>query len=182
LDTVIVLAMHGAPPNDFPQRELSDYFRLHAEIEAGSHHGGASEEIESRYAILDTKMRAWPRNNRNDPFHAGSFALATELERQTNRRVLVGFNEFCAPSLEEAFERAREAGALRVVVITPMMTAGGSHAELDIPLAIKNAQTRFPDIEIIYAWPFERREVASFLAVQLANFLYHHEKVTGLRN
>ena len=180
METMIVLAMHGAPPNDFPKPDLAKYFELHAQMEAN--HGPAhpvNAAMTDLFSRLDEKMRAWPRNERNDPFYAGSMALARELETQSGSRVLVGFNEYCAPSLEEAFVEAVAAGAERIAVLTPMMTAGGSHAEVDIPVAIQKAQARFPGIEFIYAWPFERSQIASFLAEQLANFLAHRQQLTA---
>jgi sirohydrochlorin cobaltochelatase len=59
--------------------------------------------------------------------------LAAQLAQARGLEVLVGFNEFCAPSLDEAFAQAVAQGAQRVVVITPMMTRGGEHAEALCP-------------------------------------------------
>lgn len=185
MPTLIVLAMHGAPPNDFPSRELGEYFHLHSAVEAAhhgsqphgnGHHNGqgqppiTAEEL-SRYHDLEERIRHWPRTEANDPFHTGSMALAKALEQECCQRVLVGFNEFCAPSLEDAFQEAAEAHVRRVLVITPMMTSGGSHAEKDIPAAIGAARERYPNIEFTYAWPFGQREVAGFLATQVARHL-----------
>ena len=52
--TVIILAMHGAPPNDFPEREMGEFFSLHARLE----HTSAPERaaLEQRYADLDKKI------------------------------------------------------------------------------------------------------------------------------
>ncbi|HKY79756.1 MAG TPA: CbiX/SirB N-terminal domain-containing protein [Anaerolineales bacterium] len=187
MPTLIVLAMHGVPPNDFPGRELGEYFHLHSAVEAAqhsSHHQGnghgqhnghgkpaLSQEELIRYHDLEGRIRDWPRTEANDPFYAGSLALAKALEKECGQRVLVGFNEFCAPSLEEAFQEAAEARARRVLVITPMMTSGGSHAEKDIPVAIRAAGESHPEIEFIYAWPFGKREVAGFLAAQVTRYL-----------
>ena len=57
---VIVLAMHGAPPRDFPRAELVEFMSLHGRMEASpvSH----SPALESRYEELEIKMRDWPRN------------------------------------------------------------------------------------------------------------------------
>ena len=33
MKTVLVLAMHGAPPNDFPTNELVEYMNLHNQLE-----------------------------------------------------------------------------------------------------------------------------------------------------
>ena len=170
--SIIVLAAHGAPPSDFPHPELSEFFKLHAQLES-SHHAqgnGNALAIQDRYAVLETKLRSWPRNDKNDPFFASSVALGRELERQSGMQVLVGFNEYCAPSLEDSLAWAAKSGADRVIVITPMLTAGGAHAAVDIPVTIKTVQTKNPDVEFIYAWPFEREEVASFLAQQVQKY------------
>ncbi len=59
MTTVIVLAMHGAPPNDFPERETAELFGLHARLEHA--HEPERAALEHRHAELDAKMRAWPR-------------------------------------------------------------------------------------------------------------------------
>ena len=48
------------------------------------------------------------------------------------------------------------------------MTRGGEHSELDIPAAVQRAQTRHPDLPILYVWPFDTGVVARFLAAQIA--------------
>ena len=103
---VIVLVMHGAPPNDYPPREMAELFGLHARLEHA--HGSERAELERRHAELDAKMRAWPRTPQNDPFWSGSHELAEHLGRGTGLQVIVGFNEFCAPSLAEALKRAAD--------------------------------------------------------------------------
>jgi len=162
---VTVLAMHGMPPNDFPQPEIAELFGLHVRLEHAV--GPKRASLERRYAALDASVRAWPRTAQNDPFYAGSQELGEQLSRATGREVLVGFNEFCAPSLDEALDQAIARGAERVIVITPMMTRGGEHSEVDIPAAIRRVQERNPGIPILYVWPFEASEVATFLAAQI---------------
>ena len=168
--TVIVLAMHGAPPNDFSKNEIGELFGLHAHLEHAS--GPERAALVRRHEELSAKMRAWPRTAQNDPFHAGSLELARELRLATDLEVIAAFNEFCAPTLDEAFDQAQKQGAERVVVITPMMTRGGEHSEADIPRAIQRAQEMYPNIEIAFAWPFDVKRVAEFLAEQAADFFY----------
>ena len=165
---IIVLAMHGVPPRDFPPQELMEFFGLHARLEHAA--GPEAAALERRHAELDAKVRAWPRTAENDPFYAGSQALATHVSQATGQDVIVGFNEFCAPGLDEALDQAAARGASRVVVVTPMVTPGGQHSEVDIPAAVKRAQERHPAISIAYAWPFDAAEVAQFLAAQIARF------------
>jgi len=181
--TAIVLAMHGAPPLDFPKDEM-------AEVMSSQHYDGHGEHGDhqdhtvsdqpetvrdqqvrrQRVARLAAKMRAWPRTADNDPFYAGSHELATHLAASTRCDVVVGFNELCDPTVPAALDKAVAQGAERVVVITPMMTKGGEHSELDISSAVRSAQKRYPGVEIVYAWPFEVTEVAQFLSAQVQRF------------
>lgn len=174
MTTFIVLASHGSPPADFPHAEMADFFRLHAQLESGNSHGRGVQpltDVRVRYKQLENKMRNWPRSETNDPFYTGTISLAKELEAESGLPVIVGFNEYCAPSLDEALEKAVAKGADRVVVITPMMTSGGSHSEHDIPESIKGAKTKNPDVEFVYAWPFDRSKAANFLAAQVVSFI-----------
>jgi sirohydrochlorin cobaltochelatase len=162
---IILLAMHGAPPNDFPPRETTELFNLHFQLEHMPK--GVRPDLEARYTELDAKMRAWPRNASNDPFYRGSQELAAHLRQASGQEVVVGFNEFCAPTLAEAFALAADSTPGQIVVITPMMTRGGEHSEVDIPEAIQQAQRQHPGIEILYAWPLDPSQIACFLADQI---------------
>jgi sirohydrochlorin cobaltochelatase len=166
---VIVLAMHGAPPLDFPKPEMAEFFGLHAGIGHGE--GAAQDAARLRYKELEAKMRAWPRTPRNDPFYAGSLDLAEHLRRASGLEVVVGFNEFCAPTLDEALNRAAETAVETIIVVTPMMTRGGEHSALDIPEAIRRTQAKHPARRFIYAWPFDTEDIARFLASQVSQFL-----------
>ncbi|GER78844.1 MAG: CbiX/SirB N-terminal domain-containing protein [Chloroflexi bacterium] len=168
MGTVIVLAMHGAPPKDFPVKEAGELFGLHSRLEHVS--GPEREALERRHEELELKMRAWPRTAGNDPFHAGSLELAEQLSKVTGLEVILGFNEFCAPSLDQAIEQAVKEEVERVIVITPMMTRGGEHSEVDIPNTVQRAQMKYPNVEIAYVWPFDVAQVAQFLAAQLSAY------------
>ncbi len=166
---VIVLAMHGMPPNDFPADEMAELFGLHARLARAS--GPERAALECRHAELENKMLMWPRTVKNDPFYAGSQELAVHVGEVTGHKVIVGFNEFCAPSVDKALDHAVAQDAKQIIVITPMMTRGGEHAEADIPRTIQAARQRHPHIPIVYAWPFEAADVAHFLAAQVARFV-----------
>jgi sirohydrochlorin cobaltochelatase len=169
MKTVIVLAMHGMPPADFPGEELAEFFKLQAIIQAGK--GGVSESMQVRYAFLDNKIRNWSRSDLNDPFHAASRDLAAHLGRESGCEVVVGYNEFCAPTIHEALQSAARKKTNKIIVVTQMMTRGGKHAEKDIPAAIDEFRKLHPKIEVIYAWPFDTAEVAKFLSDHISPFL-----------
>lgn len=168
-NVVIVLAMHGAPPNDFPKDELAELFGLHAQLEHA--HESVQAALLHRHAQLENKLLAWPRTAKNDPFYAGSQELAVCLSEITGYQVIVGFNEFCAPSVDKALDCAVARAPDKVIVITPMLTQGGEHAEIDIPSAIRRARQRHPHTPIVYAWPFEVSDAAQFLVAQIAHFV-----------
>jgi sirohydrochlorin cobaltochelatase len=175
--TIIVLAMHGVPPSDFPKHETGELFRLHGQIARASEH--EREALQRRHDELEEKMRAWPRNGQNDPFFVGSQELADKLSGAAGCEVIVGFNEFCGPSVEEAIEQAVGRGADEVVTITPMMTRGGEHSEQDIASSVSRAQLRHPAVRMVYAWPFLVEDVAGFLAAQVARFKEEHTLQTA---
>ncbi len=166
--TVIVLAMHGVPPADFPRPELTEFMRLHTMLEHGS---VGDDHLQMRRDVLEVKLRSWRRTAANDPYWAASSELARELKKVTGHRVVVGFNEFCAPSLDCALDAAATGRAARVVVVTPMMTQGGEHSEKDIPGSVERARARHPKVEFVYAWPFPSTAAARFLAEQVARSL-----------
>jgi len=166
MKTIIVLAMHGTPPKDFPREEFAEFFRLHSQVGKGA----TSSPIQERYDFLDNKMRNWPRNERNDPFHAASQELAAQLSKVSGLEVILGYNEFCAPGLDEALQYAVNENADKIIVATPMMTRGGEHAEKDIPAKIKDFSKRYPKVAITYAWPFDTVQVAGFLSEHIFRF------------
>jgi len=166
LDSIIVLAMHGAPPSDFPRRELGEFFQLPGQMRQADPE--TRGRLAERHSELDAMLRGWPRTAQNDPYFAGSYELAGHLETATGRRVLVGFFEFCGPSLDEALDQAVESGAERVLVVTPMTTRGGAHSEKDIPDAVHRAELRHPEMTFTYVWPLDPAAVAHLLASQIA--------------
>src|SRR5271157_287207 len=138
METVIVLAMHGMPPKNFPKPDLQEFFSLHARVEGAG--DSLPDEILMRHEELHDAMRQWPRNADNDPFNVAAIEIAQLLEKEVSIPVYIGYNEYCSPSLEEVFESAISNGALKIIVVTPMMTRGGDHAEAEIPAAIDHAR------------------------------------------
>jgi sirohydrochlorin cobaltochelatase len=168
MTTAIVLAMHGTPSKDFPHGEMAEMFGLHARLHGA--HGPEADAIAGRHDAIEKRMREWPRTADNDPYWAASQELAEHLEKITDLRVVVGFNEFCNPSIEDAVGVVVSGGANDVLIMTPMMTRGGEHSEVDIPSAIARAQEAHPGVTIRYAWPFDPEDVASFLAQHAQRF------------
>jgi len=93
MKTVVVLAMHGAPPGDLPRMQVALSVGLHMVLEHGA--GPLRPLLERFHARLDT--RTWPRTAENDPFYAASQRLAAQLGQVAGTEVIVGFNEFCTP-------------------------------------------------------------------------------------
>ena len=166
MSDVIVLAVHGNLASDFPKEELGEYFGLRGRLALVTADDKA--RVEARYRALDARLRAWPRTPANDPFWAASMALGEHLSHVAGPRVVVGFNEFCDPSVDTALDHAAALGASRILVVTPMLTRGGEHAEHEIPAAIRRARERHQGLPIVYAWPYEPIEVAQFLTDQLS--------------
>ena len=165
-DRVIVLAMHGAPPNDFPRAEMGEFHALHARLEHGD--PSMSDAMKARAEMLDRKMRGWSRTAENDPFWAASQEIARHLSADRRESRGGGVQRVLRPGPRR--RRSPSAAAGRpgsVQVITTMLTRGGGHAEVDIPAAIARAQAAFPDVPFVYAWPHDMRDVARFLADRL---------------
>ncbi len=51
-----------------------------------------------------------------------------------------------------------------------MITRGGSHSETEIPIELNALQTKYPDIDFQYAWPFSMDSFATFLTDHIKNF------------
>jgi len=161
----VVLVGHGGIPKDCPQDLVTKLKRLEAQRRAAKQPPSA-EEIE-----LDTKIRQWPRTVETDPYKSGLEAVAAELQSQLDGVLFgIAYNEFCAPTLEEAVEELIAKGARSIVVTTTMFTPGGSHSEVEIPEIMDELRKLHPSVEFRYAWPFDLHEVASTLASQINRF------------
>jgi sirohydrochlorin cobaltochelatase len=167
-ENYILLVGHGIPASDYPKERLREFFRMHWDDHAegaGIHEHGLSERD-----IRDKEIREWPRTPENDPYKYGVEAIAKRLEDRTGRPVLVAYNEFCAPTVEQAVEDAIARGAKRIVVVPTMMTPGGGHSEEDIPKSIAASVKKHPNIQVVYAWPFEVDRIASTLSDHVERF------------
>lgn len=161
----VILVGHGGVPRDFPRALITELKGLEGQRKA---RGGpaSTREIE-----LETQVRCWPRTATTDPYQAGIESLAAQLRPAlAGARLLVAYNEFCAPTLDEATATLVADGVRRIVVMPSMLTPGGVHSEVDIPEALADLRARHRDVEIVYAWPFDLSAVARMLAAQVGRF------------
>jgi len=155
----VVLVGHGAPPRDFPRDLVA---RLKA-LEGRRMASGGPMSAEER--DLDARIRSAPRTADNDPYREGLLALSAALREALDDEALyVAYNEFCAPSLEDAVAEAIGHGARVITVVPSMLTPGGVHSEVEIPEILARLRVEHADVTIRYAWPFDLTRVAAMLA------------------
>jgi len=161
----VVLVGHGGIPKDCPQELVTRLKRLEAQRRA-TKTAPSEEERE-----LDARIRRWPRTAATDPYRSGLEAIADALRPHLDGALFgLAYNEFCAPTLEEAVEDLVSQGATHITVTTTMFTPGGSHAELEIPDTLDQIRQRYPTVVLRYAWPFDLPAVAKLLHDQVARF------------
>jgi sirohydrochlorin cobaltochelatase len=160
----VVLIGHGGSATDTPRALVGELKRLEAERQARR-----ELTMSPREAELDRQVRAWPRRPETDPYKYGVEEIAQALApRLGGRRLVVAYNEFCAPSVEDAIETLVGEGFERIVLISTMYTRGGIHAECEIPGIVIETRKKHPRVSVEYAWPYEPGFIADFLAAQLA--------------
>lgn len=161
----IVLVGHGGVPKDCPHDLVRKLKQLEAQRRAA---GGPISPEEQE---LDRKIRRWPRTPQTDPYKEGLESLTAQLRPLLKRdRLAIAYNEFCAPTLEEAVEELIEEGMWDITVVSSMFTAGGSHAEIEIPETVGKLKHAYPNATIRYAWPFDQQLIAGMLAAHLKQF------------
>ena len=155
----VILVGHGGIPTDCPPELVRELKRLEAEAR-----GRTTTELR----LADQRLRRWPRTAKTDPYQPGLEAVAAALaKRLPGRLVLTAYNEFCSPSLEEAFETAAARGAREIAVITTMYTRGGIHSEKEIPEELKALAAKHPGVEVAYCWPFDLENISRLLADEI---------------
>jgi sirohydrochlorin cobaltochelatase len=157
-DTALVLAMHGTPPIDLPNLIMMEFMMAKA---------GMGER--AKHKKLEKKIRNWPRTDK-DAYWVGTRKMGEVMEKMTGSQVIVGYNEFCAPSLAEAFDEAIQGKAQKVLVLSPMWEHANPHSDSDVPIAIRRAKKKFPEVAFVYAWPFSYEKTVPFLRDQLLTF------------
>ncbi|PIQ83132.1 MAG: hypothetical protein COV75_08960 [Candidatus Omnitrophica bacterium CG11_big_fil_rev_8_21_14_0_20_63_9] len=168
----VVLIGHGAPATDCPPQLIGELMSLewreHGSAHGHSHQQDSAPALAQRAHALDAQIRDWPRHGGNDPYKAGLERLGDVLRPLLPTDLFViGYNEFCRPSIPEAIDDVIRRGATRVMVLPTMMTPGGVHSEQDIPRALEAVRRAHPNVAIEYLWPFDLQQVAALLAAQV---------------
>ena len=160
----VILIGHGGTASDTPKAAIGELKRLEAERQARR-----ETVMSAREAELDKLVREWPRTPATDPYKAGVEEIAAALAPKLGgRKLVVAYNEFCAPSVESAIDALVKEGFTRISLISTMFTRGGIHAECEIPGIVLEARKRHPGVAVEYAWPFDAGVIADFLAGQLS--------------
>ena len=161
----LILVGHGGIPTDCPDELIQKFMALHKKRTA---QGLPATKMELE---LERTIRLWPRDAETDPYKAGLESLASHLANLLAGWTLkTAYNEFCAPSIREAVESLVNDDVKEIVLVTTMLTPGGSHSEKEIPEEVAKLQNQFKDVSIYYAWPFNLEKVAELLAAHVANF------------
>ncbi len=156
----VVLIGHGAPATDCPPEFVGELMRL--EWRKNGHDHAA---VAAKAAELDAKIRDWPRHAGNDPYKIGLEKVASALRPLLPTELfIIGYNEFCRPSIPEAIQTLIQQGARRIVAIPSMLTPGGLHSEIDVPRELEKIRSSHPDVSVEYVWPFDLKAVAQLLA------------------
>ncbi len=158
----LLLIGHGSPASDTPREMVRELKRLEEERQRNR-----LPEMTPQERELDEKVRTWPRTALTDPYQKGLEDIGSALiKRMPAWSVALAYNEFCAPSIDEAVDRLVKEGHGTVVFVTTMFTRGGIHAECEIPWELQRTQRLHPGVKISYAWPFNTEGVCELLASQ----------------
>ena len=160
--SAVILVGHGGLPSDLPSGIVEKFMRLHkSRVKAGTEI--TSEEIE-----LDNTIRRWERSPETDPYKSGLEDLAVHMEPLLKNFILkTAYNEFCYPTIEDAIEELASKSVSKIILVSTMITRGGSHSEQEIPEELEALRKKFKDMEIQYAWPFDIDTFALFMSTHV---------------
>jgi len=161
----VLLVGHGGLPRDIPSEIVEKFMRVHkTRIKAGG-------PITEQEVELDTTIRKWQRTPESDPYKSGLESLASHMEPMLKGYELkTAYNEFCYPAIEDAVDELVKKNVSEIVIVTTMITRGGSHSENEIPVELKALSLKHPNIDIQYAWPFCMKSFAEFLGEHAKSF------------
>ena len=100
--------------------------------------------INSEEKDLETTIRNWERTPESDPYKVGLEKLADQLA---------------------------EENITKVILITTMITPGGSHSEREIPEEVEALRLKYPKMDFQYAWPYDLDLFSNLLSDHIINFL-----------
>ena len=167
-NTAILLVGHGGWPSDCPEEYAGNLKRLESKRRR-ENSPPSEEEIK-----LDGIVRNWPRTPESDPYKYGLELLASRLAQQISTHSIgLAYNEFCTPTIGQAASDLIANGIKSIILISTMFTPGGSHSEKEIPEEVEILQQQYPEVEFIYAWPFDMDRVAGMLADHVSDFANH---------
>jgi sirohydrochlorin cobaltochelatase len=161
----VILVGHGGLPSDIPSEMVEKFMRVHkGRIKAGG-------PITDHEIQLDTSIRKWERTPENDPYKTGLESLASHMEPMLEGHILkTAYNEFCYPAIEDAVDDLANENVTKIIIVTTMITRGGSHSEKEIPEELVALRSKHPNIDIQYAWPFNMDTFALFLTTHIKAF------------
>jgi sirohydrochlorin cobaltochelatase len=148
----VILIGHGRTASDTPRELVTEFRSLERQRKE------TSVPASPRLLELEGKIRQWPRTPETDPYKFGLETILAEA----------AYNEFCAPSIEEAISTLAGDGIRDIALIPTMFTPGGAHAEKDIPEVIERMRLAYPEVHFRYAWPFPVANIVRLLKDTLA--------------
>lgn len=161
----VILIGHGGLPSDIPKEIVEDFMKVHKQrLRMGT-------QITSREKELESTIRNWKRTPESDPYKSGLEKLASHLAPRLEGYILkTAYNEFCYPSIEQAADELADEGVTEVILITTMVTPGGSHSEKEIPEEKEALRRKYPKINFQYAWPYDLDAFSNLLFDHITNF------------
>jgi len=161
----VILVGHGGLPKDIPSEIVEKFMRVH-KTRMKSGNSISAEEIE-----LDGIIRKWQRSPENDPYKTGLENLASHIQAiLPDYRLITAYNEFCYPAIEDAVNELVKEKVSQIILVTTMITRGGSHSESEIPAEVQALNLKYPEVDIQYAWPFNIEAFALFLGEHIKTF------------
>jgi sirohydrochlorin cobaltochelatase len=161
----VILIGHGGLPSDIPKEVVEDFMKVHKQRVR------MKTQITSKEKDLESIIRNWERTPESDPYKSGLEKLAVHLApRLEGYKLKIAYNEFCFPSIEQAADQLAEENVTEVILITTMITPGGSHSEIEIPEEVDALRLKYPNMNFQYAWPYDLDVFSNLLSEHIINF------------
>ena len=161
----VILIGHGGLPSDIPKELVEDFMKVHKQRIR------MKTPITSKEKDLESIIRNWERTPESDPYKSGLEKLAAHLTPRLEDYILkTAYNEFCYPSIEQAADELAEENVTQVILITTMITPGGSHSEMEIPEEVDALRLKYPNMNFQYAWPYDLDIFSNLLSDHIINF------------